>query len=68
MTAVQLLPVHAFVSERRLMKQGLSNYWGYNTFNFFTPHADYATMASQSAGPEAVLREFKGMVKLLHEA
>jgi len=67
-TSVQLLPVHAFVSEQRLIKQGLTNYWGYNTFNFFSPHADYATMASQSAGPEAVLREFKGMVKLLHEA
>ena len=67
-TTVELLPVHAFVSEQRLIKQGLTNYWGYNTFNFFSPHADYATMASQSAGPEAVLREFKGMVKLLHEA
>ncbi len=67
-TSVELLPVHAFVSEQRLIKQGLTNYWGYNTFNFFSPHADYATMASQSAGPEAVLREFKGMVKLLHEA
>ena len=67
-TSVELLPVQAFVSEQRLIKQGLTNYWGYNTFNFFSPHADYATMASQSAGPEAVLREFKGMVKLLHEA
>ncbi|TFD73932.1 glycogen debranching protein GlgX [Cryobacterium fucosi] len=67
-TSVELLPVHAFVSEQRLIKQGLTNYWGYNTFNFFSPHADYATTDSQSAGPEAVLREFKGMVKLLHEA
>jgi glycogen operon protein len=67
-TAVELLPVHSFVSEQRLIKQGLTNYWGYNTLNFFTPHADYATQAAQSEGPEAVLREFKGMVKLLHEA
>ncbi|MEO8906816.1 MAG: glycogen debranching protein GlgX [Microbacteriaceae bacterium] len=67
-TAVELLPVHAFVSEERLVKQGLANYWGYNTLNFFTPHADYATAAAQAAGPAAVLREFKGMVKLLHEA
>ena len=67
-TAVELLPVQAFVSEQRLIKQGLTNYWGYNTLNFFTPHSDYATQAAQSAGPEAVLREFKGMVKLLHEA
>jgi len=67
-TSVELLPVQAFASEQRLMKQGLSNYWGYNTLNFFTPHADYATQAAQSGGPEAVLREFKGMVKALHEA
>ncbi|RFA22048.1 glycogen debranching protein GlgX [Subtercola boreus] len=67
-TAVQLLPVHAFVSERRLMKQGLTNYWGYNTLNFFTPHPLYGTKAAQQNGPSAILREFKGMVKLLHEA
>ena len=67
-TSIELLPVQAFVSEQRLLGQGLVNYWGYNTLNFFSPHADYATRAAQSAGPEAVLREFKGMVKLLHEA
>ncbi|GGF38905.1 glycogen debranching protein GlgX [Subtercola lobariae] len=67
-TAVQLLPVQAFVSERRLMKQGLSNYWGYNTLNFFSPHNFYGTRAAQAEGPSGVLREFKGMVKLLHEA
>ena len=67
-TAVELLPVHQFVSERRLTKQGLRNYWGYNTFNFFTPHAAYASRAAQYGGTGAVLREFKGMVKLLHEA
>ena len=67
-TTIELLPVMSFVSEQRLIKQGLINYWGYNTLNFFTPHADYATQAAQASGPESVLREFKGMVKLLHEA
>lgn len=67
-TAIELLPVHQFVSERRLIKQGLRNYWGYNTLNFFTPHAAYATREAQFGGTGAVLREFKGMVKLLHEA
>ena len=67
-TAVELLPVHAFTSEQRLIREGLTNYWGYNTLNFFSPHAPYATRAAQAAGPEAVLVEFKGMVKLLHEA
>ena len=67
-TAVELLPVHAFVSEQRLIQEGLTNYWGYNTLNFFSPHAPYASRAAQAAGPEAVLAEFKGMVKLLHLA
>ncbi|AYF98639.1 glycogen debranching protein GlgX [Protaetiibacter intestinalis] len=67
-TAVELLPVHQFVSEQRLAKMGLVNYWGYNTLNFFTPHGAYATRDAQFGGTGAVLREFKGMVKLLHEA
>ena len=67
-TAVELLPVHAFVSEPWLLQRGKTNYWGYNTLNFFTPHAPYATAEARRDGPEAVLREFKGMVRLLHEA
>ncbi len=67
-TAVELLPVHQFVSEQRLAKMGLFNYWGYNSLGFFAPHGAYATAAAQAEGPGAVLREFKGMVRLLHEA
>jgi glycogen operon protein len=67
-TAVELLPIHQSVSEQRLIKQGLSNYWGYNTLNFFTPHAHYATRAAQAGGAGAVLREVKTMVKNLHAA
>jgi glycogen debranching enzyme len=67
-TALELLPVHQHVSEERLQKMGLSNYWGYNTLNFFTPHAGYASREAQFGGTGAVLREFKGMVRLFHEA
>ncbi|TDN92721.1 glycogen debranching protein GlgX [Microbacterium sp. BK668] len=67
-TTIELLPVHAFATEPRLLQHHLTNYWGYNSLNFFAPHAPYATAASRTEGPEAVLREFKGMVKLLHEA
>jgi len=67
-TAVELLPVHQFASEERLGRMGLSNYWGYNTIGFFAPHAAYASRAARAAGPAAVLREFQGMVRLLHEA
>ncbi|WP_323825603.1 alpha-amylase family glycosyl hydrolase, partial [Pseudomonas aeruginosa] len=57
-----------FATEPRLLQLGLTNYWGYNSLNFFSPHSTYATAASRAEGPEAVLREFKGMVRLLHEA
>ena len=67
-TAVELLPVHAFITEQHLARRGMTNYWGYNTLNFFTPHAAYATAENRAAGPDAVLREFKGMVKALHRA
>ena len=67
-TAVELLPVQQFASERRLMKQGLLNYWGYNTVGYFAPHTQYASLTAQAGGPQAVLAEFKGMVKLLHAA
>ncbi|MDP9239962.1 MAG: glycogen debranching enzyme GlgX, partial [Actinomycetota bacterium] len=30
-TAVELLPVHQFMSEPAAVRRGLSNYWGYNT-------------------------------------
>ena len=67
-TSIELLPVHQSLSEQRLIKQGLTNYWGYNTLNFFTPNAEYATAQAQKGGTGAVLREFKSMVKALHEA
>lgn len=67
-TSVELLPVHAFATEPRLLQLGLTNYWGYNTLNFFSPHAPYASEESRRQGATAVLREFKGMVKALHEA
>ncbi|MFJ3959061.1 glycogen debranching protein GlgX [Arthrobacter sp. NPDC090010] len=67
-TAVELLPVHFHLDEAHLEDLGLTNYWGYNTASFFTPHPDYATRQAREAGPGAVQDEFKGMVKLLHAA
>jgi isoamylase len=63
-TAVELLPVHHHVDEERLAGLGLTNHWGYNTLGFFAP--DHRYSASGSMGEQ--LTEFKGMVKLLHEA
>ncbi|MBN2127961.1 MAG: glycogen debranching protein GlgX, partial [Sedimentisphaerales bacterium] len=60
--AVELMPVHHRVDDRRLVDMGLNNYWGYNTLAFFAPDARYA---SAGTGTESV-REFKRMVHGLH--
>ena len=62
-TAVELLPVHHFVSEHMLAKQGLTNYWGYNTLGYFAPHGPYSSTGN--TGEQVV--EFKAMVKALHQ-
>jgi isoamylase len=63
-TALELMPVHQFVSEHALQQRGLANYWGYNTIGFLAPHNGYAA-ARQPGGQIA---EFKAMVRALHEA
>jgi glycogen operon protein len=63
-TAVELMPVHQFVTDGGLAEHGLANYWGYNTIGFFAPHNAYA--ASGDHGQQ--VREFKSMVRDLHEA
>ncbi|WP_102106714.1 glycogen debranching protein GlgX [Oceaniglobus roseus] len=40
-TAIELLPVHAFSNDQFLTQKGLSNYWGYNTLSFFAPQQAY---------------------------
>ncbi len=57
-TAVELLPCQAFVSEQFLLERRLRNYWGYNPVAWFAPANDYAI-------DDAVL-EFKTMVRALH--
>jgi glycogen operon protein len=64
--AVELLPIHMFISEPRLMSMGLINYWGYNTINFFSPHPRYASSAAWSAGPQAIIEELKTSIRELH--
>ena len=67
-TAVELLPIQALISEPRLINLGLINYWGYNTINFFTPHMRYAAESTRAQGPDAILRELKTAIKELHRA
>jgi glycogen operon protein len=61
-TAVELLPIHHFVSEPSLQQRGMQNYWGYNTLGFFAPHQRYAARRDNQ------VREFKSMVRALHAA
>jgi glycogen operon protein len=63
-TAVELMPVHQFVSDAFLTERGLANYWGYNTIGFFAPHNAYAF--GGSLGEQ--VQEFKSMVRTLHQA
>ena len=63
-TAIELMPVHQFMTDKRLVDLGLRNYWGYNTFGYFAPHADYA--ANHHAG--GAVGEFKSMVRAFHDA
>ena len=63
-TAVELMPVHQFVHDRRLVQAGLRNYWGYNSIGFFAPHAGYAVGGDRGAQ----VQEFKVMVKTMHSA
>jgi len=59
-TAVELMPVHAFLQDRILLEKGLSNYWGYNTLAYFAPEPRY--LASNNP------RELRDLVRRYHAA
>ncbi|HEX4432130.1 MAG TPA: glycogen debranching protein GlgX [Frankiaceae bacterium] len=63
-TALELMPVHQFIQDERLVNAGLRNYWGYNTIGFFAPQNSYSSAGQRGQQ----VQEFKGMVKALHEA
>jgi len=63
-TAIELMPVHQFVTDHRLAERGLRNYWGYNTIGYFAPQDTYSAISVQAGQ----VQEFKGMVRALHEA
>jgi glycogen operon protein len=64
-TAIELMPVHYFLSTGDLREKGLTNYWGYNTIGFFAPDARYAR---QSALDDSQVTEFKNLVREMHKA
>ncbi|QII85404.1 glycogen debranching protein GlgX [Bordetella hinzii] len=58
-TAVELMPVHAFLQDRFLLERGLRNYWGYSTLSYFAPEPAYTPQ-----GPN----ELRQAVRRLHAA
>ena len=59
-TAVELLPIHAYLQDRLLLEKGLSNYWGYNTLSFFAPEQRYLGRGD--------INELRMAVRRLHAA
>lgn len=59
-TAVELMPIHAFSDDRFLVDKGLKNYWGYSTLAYFAPDPRY--------GGEAGAAGLKAAVRALHDA
>ncbi len=62
-TCVEFLPVQNRMDEPYIVEQKRTNYWGYNTLSFFMPEPRYA----KDKSPRGVIREFKEMVKTLHQ-
>ena len=62
-TALELLPIHAFIHDGFLLERGLRNYWGYNTIGYFAPHPEYASVRNASGA----VAELKHMVRVLHQ-
>ena len=60
-TALELLPIQAFITEPSTAERGRENYWGYNTLSFNAPHPKYA------ATDDAV-SELQWAVSQLHHA
>ncbi|MGB7076722.1 MAG: glycogen debranching protein GlgX, partial [Xanthobacteraceae bacterium] len=55
-TAIELMPIHAFVSERSLIDRGLKNYWGYNSLGFFAVEPQYLSESGRNEMRVAVRR------------
>ena len=62
-TTVELLPVHQFIHDSRLVERGLRNYWGYNSIGYLAPHNAYSSRGQRGQQ----VQEFKQMVKTLHQ-
>ena len=60
-TAVELLPIHSYITEPTIWARGRKNHWGYNAIAFSAPHSEYAATNDP-------IRELQESVDRLHEA
>jgi isoamylase len=60
-TALELLPIHSYVTEPAIWHRGRKNHWGYNAIAFSAPHAEYAST-------DDPVTELQWSVDRLHEA
>lgn len=63
-TALELLPVQAFIDDQHVIERGLVNYWGYQPVAFSALEPRYAS--GRASGQQAD-REFRQAVHALHE-
>jgi glycogen operon protein len=66
-TAIELMPVHAFFDEPFLTGRGLKNFWGYNSIGFFAPQPRYASPAGNGLAIRSDVEEFRAMVDAIHD-
>jgi glycogen operon protein len=59
-TAVELLPIHAYARDRPLIDRGLTNYWGYSTLSYFAPEPAYLS--------DGTIGQIKWAIRQLHAA
>lgn len=59
-TAVELMPVHAFIDDAFLVRKQMRNYWGYMSYGFFAPEPRYMR--------DGDIAEFQMMVSRFHQA
>ncbi|MBH0239827.1 glycogen debranching protein GlgX [Methylobrevis albus] len=67
-TAVELLPVHAFMDEGFLTRRGLTNYWGYSPIAYFAPEPRYDGETGGRDRALGIAGRFRAMVDRFHAA
>ena len=59
-TALELLPIHSYLTEPSIWERGRKNHWGYNAIAFTAPHGAYAATTDP-------ITELQEAVDRLHE-